>query len=379
MERQHIACSDENRSLLEPVIIRLNDIGPFEFVAHYYPDEAVIRNAVGRDFGILFPKSSLSLNRILDELTEKTQGKYGQAFHGEATIGFSPVVFFLSPRFAERVGIVNEPLAWRRLSRLHREGDFSIRHASARQTDGEAVALAQHLAFQSDASSPDQQMSSAVRSVERQVDEYGPDDREVLRRAVGDGNWKADLVVAQERSVISAWPEDSRLSGVIAYPQDGTLAIPVTLALADYWQKPDTEQAFKTLVDGFARVEPNELAKAGLHKNTESLRSPEAVAEFASQTNSAPGIRWAPHSGVRTLTLPSRRAAKGISALAGTTQRSVDVCLIFDSSSSMDDLGKFREAISGIDSFLHVAVFHKFEGVPDSNPHAGDSGGSSVA
>jgi hypothetical protein len=51
METHYIACSLEQRGIIEPVIERLNADGTIQFKTHYNSDDQIIRAVLTRDFG----------------------------------------------------------------------------------------------------------------------------------------------------------------------------------------------------------------------------------------------------------------------------------------------------------------------------------------
>jgi len=84
---------------------------------------------------------------------------------------------------------------------------------------------------------------------------------------------------------------------------------------------------------------------------------PESVNRFQSAVEPQVGktVRWAAHAGSVSVVLPGRRAVRGISSLALSVKRAVDICLLFDSSGSMNMGRKFPQAQQAIDHFLrHV-------------------------
>ena len=353
MSTHHIACANENAMLLDPVLADLNGRGKLKFVGHPYSDDDLIRFAGGRDFGLLLPRSDMSLNQIADVLDEKSDNSSRDPFSAKASFAYSPVVFLVNPAAASRLRIYDEPLTWHALARAGGAGgSLRIRHASPRQRDGEAVALAQHLALGTDPGRSETAQSQR-RSVQQLVEEYGPDDQEVLRRAFGDG-WNADLVIAQERSIVDFASQVGDMTGIVVYPHDGTLVLPTSIALTSSWGAPESEEAFKLLAGSLAEIDRSTLAAAGLHKSNEDMTDPDSIVDFASAAGERSGLKWAPHAGGRMLAMPSRSSIRGIRDLAVQGGRSVDVCLVFDSSTSMQDEGKFEAALSGIDAFLSL-------------------------
>jgi Mg-chelatase subunit ChlD len=356
MDVQHIACSSDKRDLVDPLIKHLNESGPLRFEAHYYPDEEVIRYVVGRDFGLLCPTSDLSL-RALEEQWEEHRGAIeGSIFARQSAFGVTPVVFFMSPRTAKRLKVFEEPFGWNSLVRLAQDRQIRIRHAALRASDGVAVAVAQHLSFQSHTKGHETQVEE-IKQLEQAVDEYGPDDDGVLQRATIEGDWTTDIVIAQEKSIITAAKRAPINKGVILYPHDGTLAIGNSVASMAGWQSPQLDEGFVRFTKPLLGLNREMLARnASLHKDANALTSRDALEEFASALGPKVGqtLQWAAHSGASPLVLPGRRAIRGIKSLASTTKRAVDVCLLFDSSSSMKESGKFPEAKAAIDEFIQL-------------------------
>jgi hypothetical protein len=346
MDQAHIACSREQRELLEPVINRLNAHGTIKFTAHYYPDKDLIQYVVYRDFGIAFPRSALALYEIEDRWEERHGSLEHSLFAKTVACGVSPVVFFMSPQRAKQFGVQNKPFGWRALLKGIRKDELRVRHASMREQDGAAVAVAGHLAF-AGGNTPPEEVAADLKCLEQGVDEYGPDDGEVLTRATADGDWATDVVIAQERSILKIARAEPGMKGVIVYPHDGTLAIPAIAGSVAGWNRPGHEQAFQLLATSLANLPSPALASSGLHKEAGSLS---ATGSVSPQTQST--VRWAAHAGGTLLVLPGRRAVRGIRNLAIAAKRSVDVCLLFDSSSSMAEQGKFAQAQSAIDTFL---------------------------
>jgi Mg-chelatase subunit ChlD len=238
-------------------------------------------------------------------------------------------------------------------TRLSRDRQVRIRHASMQQRDGIAVAVAQHIALQSrDQEGP----AEDIKWLEQAVEEYGPDDDEVIRQAVAESDWAADVVIAQERSIVASTQRAPRNKGVIVYPNDGFLVIPNTVASVKFWERPLHEEAFHSLVTGLTALTPLDLARSGLHKDVQSLASRSALRQFqsATQLKADQPLRWAPHAGAPPVLLPRRRSIRGIRSLASSAKRGADVCLLFDSSASMDNGDKFPTAQVAIDEFVRL-------------------------
>lgn len=359
MDEQHIACAHDNRRLLDKVIGELNESGgPWQFRCHYYSDDEVIRNVLGKDFGMLCPRSALSLQKLEEDWQERRGPTDYSIFADQVSFGLTPVVFFMSHRLADDMDVLETPFGWRTLTDLiKKDKPIRIRHAAFSKTDGTAVSIAQQLVFQhlnieQDAES----VAQSVRALERQVEEYGPTDDEVLHRAVGDGIWNADLVIAQERSIIAAAEQIPNLIGTIVYPHDGALGIPNAAARIAEWRRPGIDEAFHEFSHRLSALTDQELHHNGLHASAEELSSRGSIVEFAA-AQSAPvrdQLRWAPHAGTTPLVLPARRVVQGIRSMAAATKRGVDVCLLFDISGSMGEGNKLEEASRGVEAFLQL-------------------------
>jgi Mg-chelatase subunit ChlD len=302
---------------------------------------------------LICPTSELSLQ----ELEDKWERRYGpiedSIFEENVQFGVTPVVFFMPLWIADKYEVFKQPFGWKSLAKLSRDHRVRIRHASVQQRDGIAVAIAQHIALQP----PDQQgPAEDIKWLEQAVEEYGPDDDEVIKRAVGKGDWAADVVIVQERSIVASSQRAPLNNGVIVYPNDGFLIIPNTVASVKFWERPLREEAFHSLVTGLTALPPLDLARSGLHKDVQSLASPDALRQFqsATQLKADQRLRWAPHAGGPPVLLPGRRSIRGIRSLVSSAKRGVDVCLLFDSSDSMDDGDKFPKAQIAIDEFVQL-------------------------
>ncbi len=332
---EHIACTFANRAVLDPALSRLNARGHGRVTAHYHDDEEVIGAALFNDFGLLCPRSVLSLYQLQDRWEEHRKVDASGIFAGITEFAVTPVVFLMNPDLASKLDVFQRPCGWRSL--VQAGGEIRIRHASFNSSDGLAVGIAHQLALQ------DSELSD-FQEFQKQVEEYGPDDQEVIARSVREGEWRTDLVIAREWSVLDAQRKGTLGTGVVVYPQDGTLGVPVAMASISNWYSPGIGEGFERLSAELLASTEEDLRAANLHRDLRSLTSPAPT----------PGnVKWALHSGIKPLQLPSRQAVKGIRALASQAKRAVDVILLFDMSSSMEG-GKIRHAQEGLNDFLRL-------------------------
>lgn len=331
---EHIACTFSNRAVLDPALSRLNARGRGRVTAHYHEDEEVIGAALFNDFGLLCPRSVLSLYQLQDRWEERRKVDAGEIFAGITEFAVTPVVFLMNPDLAAKLDVFQRPCGWRSL--VQAGGEIRIRHASFNSSDGLAVGIAHQLALQNSDLSDFQEF-------QKQVEEYGPDDQEVIARSVREGEWRTDLVIAREWSVLDAQRKGTLGTGVIVYPQDGTLGVPVALASISNWYSPGIGEAFERLSAELLASTDEDLQAANLHRDLRSLTTLAPVGNIA---------RAVP-SGVKTLQLPSRQAVRGIRALASQAKRAVDVILLFDMSSSMEG-AKIHQAKDGLNEFLRL-------------------------
>ena len=103
----------------------------------------------------------------------------GGIFAGVTEFAFTPVVFLMNPSLAAELDVLRRPYGWRSL--VQSGGGLRIRHASFQSSDGLAVGIAHRLALQH----PD---LAEFQRFQRQVEEYGPDDQEVIARSVREGS-----------------------------------------------------------------------------------------------------------------------------------------------------------------------------------------------
>jgi hypothetical protein len=356
--------------LLDQVLAELNQSGPWRYRCHYYYDDDEAIPTAG-DFGIFCPRSVLFL-QALEDCWRETRAPTGYPiFAGQVRFGLTPVVFFLNSRIADALEVFKTPFGWNSLADLTRtDAPLRIRHAAITRADGVAVSIAEQMSFRrgSDIEPDWGFVVQSVRALERHVEEYGPSDHEVLRRAIGDGIWSADLVIAQERSIVAAAERLPSLEGTIVYPHDGTLGVPVAAALVADRRRSGAGKAFHRLQRRLSALKPRELHRNALHSTADDFSFRGSTMEFVSAQSPSirKQIRWAPHADLKPLVLPGRRVVKGkdkesfpqflqaVGSVARATKRGVDVCLLFDVSGSMGEGSKMAEAEAGVEAFLQL-------------------------
>jgi hypothetical protein len=111
VETHYIACSLEQRGIIDPVIERLNAKGTIQFKAYYNSDDQIIRVVLTRDFGLVCPTSEISLQ----ELETQWEHRYGpiedSIFAEKLQFGVTPVVFFMPVWIAEKYAVFEQPSA----------------------------------------------------------------------------------------------------------------------------------------------------------------------------------------------------------------------------------------------------------------------------
>src|SRR5690348_5809782 len=102
---EHIACTFAHRAVLDPALSRLNAQGHGRVTAHYYEDETVIGAALSNDFGLLCPRSVLSLYQLQDRWEERRKVDARGIFAGITEFGVTPVVFLMNPDLASKLDV----------------------------------------------------------------------------------------------------------------------------------------------------------------------------------------------------------------------------------------------------------------------------------
>jgi hypothetical protein len=97
-----------------------------------------------------------------------------------------------------------------------------------------------------------------------------------------EGDWTTDIVIAQEKSIITAAQRAPTNKGVIVYPHDGTLAIGNSVATMAGWQSPQLDEGFERFTKPLLGLNRETLARnALLHKDANALTSRDALDSLA--------------------------------------------------------------------------------------------------
>jgi Ca-activated chloride channel family protein len=197
---------------------------------------------------------------------------------------------------------------------------------------------------------------SFVRSLETATREYGLSDQDVIARALGEGEWLADLIVAQERNILSMLSELPHLKAVLVYPEEGTVWADHPLALMESWAEPEPNYrvAFERLRQHVLSADTDRaIIRAGFHSaRSEDLGSVQEVQRFRqAQPPSIQHLNLVTY-GAPPMVLPGIKVAVAIGEQWESVEKPADVCLVIDVSGSMDESDKLPKVKSGVQEFL---------------------------
>ncbi|WP_436703660.1 VWA domain-containing protein [Geodermatophilus sp. CPCC 205761] len=328
-----------------------------DFVFHYYPEEEVLQWVVARDFRCFSPGSAFFFPELERQWRDRPWSDGTDLpVITPSSFASSPIVFLMSPAVAAGVGAVDRGLGWADLFDPTRPLRFM--HAHARSGDGLAVVTAAYNAGLKElgATSLDDAgpaLDRLMAGVQERIVEYGPDDATVIDRAAAGGDWRADVVLVQERSALAALARHPGLHAVLVHPEGDSSWVDQEICL----------------------VEPTatSLERESSGALVEALRSPEMAgvlrgegwrplgAELGTATDTAQLMEAQPTSvtervGVIGAATPPAaqmppRLVRVLRNRWSETKRAAEVCLVIDVSGSMSG-SKLAAAERGAEGFL---------------------------
>jgi Ca-activated chloride channel homolog len=361
-----LACSEDKRSLFSTLAkhfdqagYRLEDGRLLRLDVHFYDSETIIRNAVGRDFPLVCPESTLDLYD-LETRWEERNPNTGPAIAESCSFAVTPLVLLVQPALARSLGYPKRRLGWRTLQRVAETTDFRIMHAHGLTAHGRLVTVAQFIAGREKERVGrevyDESVVSFVRSLEAATREYGPSDRDVIARALGQGQWLAGLIVAQESNILSMLSELPPFEAVLVYPEEGTIWADHPLALMNCWAETNQREAFDCLRQHLSSPTAERLIlEAGFHSTrSEDLGRVDEVQRFYQIQSHASQLLNVVTYGAPPMILPGIQVAGTIGGHWKDVEKPADVCLVIDVSGSMANADKLPRVQSGIHDFLEL-------------------------
>lgn len=361
-----LACSEDKRTLFSTLAERFNMAGYrledgrlLHLRVHFYDSETVIRTALGRDFPLICPESTLDLYD-LENQWEHRHPDMGSAIAQSCTFAMTPIVFLLRPRMASWLGYPERPVGWRTLQRVAESRDFRVMRAHGQTGHGKLITVAQFIAGMEREreylEAYDERVISFVRELEAATREYGLSDRDVIARALSEGEWLADLIVAQERNIISMLPDLPTFEAVLVYPEEGTIWADHPLVLMESWAEPEPNYriAFERLRQHLLSADTDRtIMTAGFHSaKSEDLGSVQEVKRFRqTQPPSIQRLNLVTY-GAPPMVLPGIKVAGVIGEQWENVEKPADVCLVIDVSGSMAERDKLPKVQSGVHEFL---------------------------
>lgn len=361
-----LACSEDKRDLFSVLAKGFNEAGYrledgrlLRLHVHFYNSEMVIRAALSRDFPLICPESTLDLYDLQNEW-ERHHPDMALAITESCTFAMTPIVFLIRAEMASWLVRRERRIGWRNLLELAESSDFRVMRAHGRTGHGKLVTVAQFIAGmereREHLEAYDDRVISFVRSLETATREYGLSDQDVIARALGEGEWLADLIVAQERNILSMLSEWPHLKAVLVYPEEGTVWADHPLALMESWAEPEPNYrvAFERLRQHVLSADTDRaIIRAGFHSaRSEDLGSVQEVQRFRqAQPPFIQHLNLVTY-GAPPMVLPGIKVAGAIGEQWGDVEKPPDVCLVIDVSGSMDSSDKLPKVKAGVLEFL---------------------------
>lgn len=361
--RFQIACSENKEGLFREIETkfnqgdyRLSDGRSLHLQAYFYSPEEVIRTALGRDFPLICLDSTIQIY----DIETRWAGRHpdsGQAIAKSFTFAVSPIIFLISPSIAESINPHTHQIGWHTLHMLSNYPHLRLTHAHGHTDDGKLIAIAEFMAGvgkDKEHSCIDDSVLSFVQSLEKATHEYGSADCDVITRALGEGKWRADIIIAQERNALRVLSELPNIRAILIYPGEGTIWADHPLALMSCWASQEQHEAFDYLSRYLSsRETESTLLKSGLHSiYSERLGGAYEVQRFyQAQADTVPNIQPITY-GAPPMTLPGINIVRTIKQKWSLAEKSADVCLVIDISGSMNELSKLPMVKTAIKDLL---------------------------
>ncbi len=297
---------------------------------------------------------------IVLECLDRSESDRGVAEYSIFTL--SPLLFALSPSFAERLGYPRRHPSWDDIRAQVQEGvdlEWAYPHPST-----SAGMLSLFARFGRAGDDPIRRIADEPVLLERERDleskarEYGPSERELIRRTIRGGEWASDVLVAQESLLLEAIAElPVRARPILVEQTSATVWLDHPLALlAGPYEDDDIPEAYQLLRDFLHSPEGQALLlRAGYRPAAASMQA------YFEQRPGGDRLRAAfqvPPVGAPVSPTPTQ-----IQAMSGVWfdfKKGGAVYLLADTSSSMS-VGKLHAAKRALASFVQ-----RFQGRDDT-------------
>jgi len=358
-----LGCSPDKKDILNQLASRFGSF-PFSIDDRSIDLEVIplesrelVESALQGELGIVCPDSIVRVEQIEDNWRRQENPEHDIV--EEITIfAVSPLVIAMHPDSARRLGYPDKEIGWRDLiSEAQENPDFKWVHPHVQSSAGILIALAEfHAAADvpeelSESRLRDSDVRNYIRNLEQTVQRYGPSETETITYALGEGEgeWRVDAFVAQERLILSACSRmnESRRP-VIIYPKEGSAWIDHPLVLLSQGAASSIlKRAYEKLRDYLLSADAQSLlVQAGFHPAGAHIRN-----YFSKAQVSATLSKKLHTSMAQVLSVPTASMLKSISSSWYTVKRPAAVYLVVDVSGSMGG-DKLQEAKRGLLAFV---------------------------
>ncbi len=349
-----LAYSPEKDALMQEIVTRFDRAGfktpsgqPMRIMATKMDAADMVEAARAGKFNAISPDSSLWLAQI-------DTGR-DRALVGEMTrFAVTPVVIAMWNDIAQALGYPQKPIGWQDLlAKAQSDPNFKWSHPSSSSASGLLATLAEFYAGANktraltEADVRNRATLDYVAALEKTVRYYGEGEVAAIEQVLAKGHNYLDAFVGSERLVIY-FNSKSSTKLVAIYPTEGTLWQDHPLALLEQPNLTDDQRlTYRRLRDFLLSAEIQKLVlQSGYRPVDLNLRLDDPVSPIKTQNGVDPAQ---PQT---TLPMPSAPVVELVQSYWFLAKRPANILLVVDTSGSMGDQGKLKQAQDALLTFL---------------------------
>ncbi len=349
-----LAYSPEKDALMQDLVARFNQANyktpsglPMQIVATKMDAADIVDAARAGKFTAISPDSSLWLAQV--------DAGRDTPLVGESTrFAVTPIVIATWNDVAQSLGYPQKPIGWQDiLTRAKTDSNFKWSHPSSSTASGVLATLAEFYAGAgktrnlTDDDLKNRATLDYVAALEKTVRSYGEGEQATIDQVSARGRTYLDAFVVSERMVIY-YNSKSAQKLVAIYPAEGTLWQDHPLALLEQPGLTDDQRlTYRKFRDFLLSAQVQKLVlQAGYRPVDLNLR----LADPASPIKTANGVD--PAQPQTTLQMPSAAILAQVQSAWYLTKRAANIYLVADTSGSMADQDKLKQAQDALNTFL---------------------------
>lgn len=350
----NLAYSPEKESLMQDVVARFNKQNlkttsglPMTINATKVDAAEMVDAARDGKFNAISPDSSLWLGQI--------DAGRDRALVGEATrFAVTPVVIAMWDDTARALGHPQKQIGWQDLlNKARADANFKWSHPSTSSASGLLATLAEFYAGANktrnltEADIKNRATLDYVNALEKTVRYYGEGEQATIDQVLAKGKSYLDAFVVSERMVIYHNAK-SPTKLVAIYPVEGTLWQDHPLALLEQPNLTDDQRlTYRRFRDFLISPEIQKLIlQAGYRPVDLGLRLDDPASPIKTQNGVDPAQ---PQT---TLQMPNETVIAAVQETWLLAKRPANILLVVDTSGSMGEQGKLRQAQDALETFL---------------------------